>query len=359
MSILFETIEASLVHLAEFGDSASTQWQNTPNGRTVTTPNVRIRQLSQDDRETALPQLLTIESRTYEPARQDTADTLSIGFTSDGVAVVAEIESESGWSIIGSALAGPIEAFPNLDGPKRDPQLGAHDTAYSIALTLDPDYQGLGLGRALKQAQLKAARTLKNEDGSPRYRSMVGRNRVGLTDSMGHLNDSFGAYTKTIYNHQYGTEAGTARYYSIPLQGFVPSKNANTDPRLHWSNGLSSVFARAPISLHARLEDGTLFGPTVNKVTICNYVTPSVVRAVEWANALTPELPHIYLSSGRDELMDKSVRLLRYRRKEAETCLSFEGCYVGHTSATARSISCGSVHQQGDSILITMSTSSP
>ena len=43
VDILFETIKASLVHLAEFGDSASTQWQNTPNGRTVTTPNVRIR----------------------------------------------------------------------------------------------------------------------------------------------------------------------------------------------------------------------------------------------------------------------------------------------------------------------------
>ena len=124
---------------------------------------------------------------------------------------------------------GSNRSVSKLRRSQTGPQLSAHDTAYSIALTLDPDYQGLGLGRALKQAQLKAARAL-NEDGSPRYRSMVGRNRVGLTDSMGHLNDSFGAYTKTIYNHQYGTEAGTARYCSIPLQGFVPSKTQTRIP---------------------------------------------------------------------------------------------------------------------------------
>ncbi|MGB0647360.1 MAG: aminotransferase class III-fold pyridoxal phosphate-dependent enzyme, partial [Bradymonadia bacterium] len=347
---LFQTIEASLSHLAEFGETASTEWKNAPNSQKPSTPNIRIRQLYQQDLETALPQLLAIESKTYEPARQDTAETLSAGFTTNGVAVVAEIESDAGWSIIGSALAGPIEAFPDLDGPKQDRHFGAHNTAYSIALTLDPQYQGLGLGRALKQAQLQAARALKNADGTPRYHAMVGRNRVGLTDSMGHLNDSFGAYTKTVYEHQYGTDAGTARYYSIPLHGFVPSQAPVADSRIHWSNGISSVFSRAPLSLQARLENGTLFGPTVNKVTICNYVTPSVVRAVEWAGSLTPDLPHIYLSSGRDELMDKSVRLLRYQRKNAETCLSFEGCYVGHTSATARSISCNSVHQQGASI---------
>jgi GNAT superfamily N-acetyltransferase len=282
-----------------------------------------------------------------------------MGFGEGGVVIIAEVETDSGWLIVGSALAGPIEGFPALDGPKQDPNRGLHTTAYSIALTIHPDFHGLGLGRALKKAQLHEARKLTHEDGSPRYQSMVGRNRIGMTDSMGHLNDSFGAYTLETLPHQYGGDDGLARYYSIPLRGFVPTDTVPTDLRMHWSSGHAQPFMNPPVSLQERAAEGTLFGPTVNKVTICNYVTPSVVRAVEWAGALTPELPHLYLSSGRDELIDKSVRLLRYARKDAEVCLSFEGGYVGHTSATARSVSCSSVHQQGAHVFEWPSTVHP
>jgi RHH-type transcriptional regulator, proline utilization regulon repressor / proline dehydrogenase / delta 1-pyrroline-5-carboxylate dehydrogenase len=350
LDILFQTIEQSLQHVAIHGDAPSPKWINATQPVREAGPKTRVRVLGHKACDEILPRLLEIEAETYEPARQDTAQTLSLGFREDGVVVVAEIETDSGWLVVGSALAGPLESFSQLDGPKQDSNLGQHNTVYSIALTLHPNFHGLGLGRKLKQAQVLAARSLTNPDGSPRYFSMVGRNRIGMTDSMGHLNDSFGAYTLTELAHQYGEVAGRARYYSIPLHGFVPSANAQVDRRLHWSAGISAPFAQPPSTLEQRRCEGTLFGPTVNKVTICNYVTPSVVRAVEWAGSLTPELPHLYLSSGRDELIDKSVRLLRYQRKEAETCLSFQGCYMGHTSATARSISCQSVHQQGEAI---------
>lgn len=356
---LFETIEQSLQHVATHGDSPAPKWVNGPETPSKTKANTRIRILSRDALDETLPRLMEIEAQTYEPARQDTAETLSLGFGESGVAVVAEVETDSGWLIVGSALAGPLECFPALDGPKQDVNLGQHNSAYSIALTLHPEFHGLGLGRALKHVQVQAARSLTHSDGSPRYLSMVGRNRVGMTDSMGHLNDSFGAYTLTEISHQYGEDAGRARYYSIPLHGFVPSAIAQSDQRLHWSAGISAPFTQPPASLAQRRCEGTLFGPTVNKVTICNYVTPSVVRAVEWASALTPELPHLYLSSGRDELIDKSVRLLRYQRKDAETCLSFQGGYMGHTSATARSISCRSVHQQGEPVFDWPSTPHP
>ena len=160
-----------------------------------------------------------------------------------------------------------------------------------------PEYRGFGPGRSLKQAQLRHARALRNADGSPRYTEMVGRNRVGMTDSMGHLNDSFGAYTDRLLDHQYGEENGQARYYRIPLHGFTPREN-DTPIRdeLHWSGGVSAPFKIPPETLQNR-GNGSLFGPTVNKVTICNYVTPSVVRAVEWAGAIAPEFPHLYLSS--------------------------------------------------------------
>src|SRR5262249_47392257 len=83
--------------------------------------------------------------------------------------------------------------------------------------------------------------------------------------------------------------------------------------------------------------------------TLCNYVTPAVVRAIEWVSALYPKLPHLYLASSRDEAFDKAVRLFRWHRKGARIVVGLEGAYVGHTSAAARSLSDPSVHRQGPS----------
>jgi acetylornithine/succinyldiaminopimelate/putrescine aminotransferase len=80
---------------------------------------------------------------------------------------------------------------------------------------------------------------------------------------------------------------------------------------------------------------------------VLNYLTPAVVRATEWVAALTPQLPHAYLCSGRDETVDKSVRALRWHRTEADTVIGLSGGYVGHTTACARSISDPNVHRQG------------
>ena len=94
-------------------------------------------------------------------------------------------------------------------------------------------------------------------------------------------------------------------------------------------------------------ERGALYGPTVNKLTVLNYLTPAIVRATEWVGALTPSLPHAYLCSSRDETVDKSVRVLRWHRTEAQKVIGFEGAYVGHTSSGARSISDPATHRQG------------
>ena len=164
---------------------------------------------------------------------------------------------------------------------------------------------------------------------------------------MMHLNQSFGAYKCNVYKHQYGEEDGAALYYRLPLHGFIPEPHSSSDPRLFWSDGISAPLAEAPAGLNLLHERGQLFGPTVNKITVCNYVTPAIVKSIEWHSALAPEFPHLYLTSGRDELIDKSVRLLRYQRKDAEVCLSFHGSYFGHTSATSRSLSCPGVQRQG------------
>jgi 4-aminobutyrate aminotransferase-like enzyme len=78
-----------------------------------------------------------------------------------------------------------------------------------------------------------------------------------------------------------------------------------------------------------------------------NYVTPATVRALEWIGALVPELPHLYLTSSRDESVDKALRLIRCTRKTAQVAIGLAGGYYGHTAASCRSLSDPDVHAGG------------
>src|SRR5439155_16416823 len=90
---------------------------------------------------------------------------------------------------------------------------------------------------------------------------------------------------------------------------------------LDLASGLARPFSDGPRSL-VELEDrGLLYGPAVNKLTLMNYVTPAVVRALEYLGALLPELPHVYLTSSRDETIDKALRLVRCTKKTAQVAI--------------------------------------
>jgi 4-aminobutyrate aminotransferase-like enzyme len=78
-----------------------------------------------------------------------------------------------------------------------------------------------------------------------------------------------------------------------------------------------------------------------------NYVTPATVRALEWITALVPELPHVYLTSSRDEAVDKALRLIRCTRKPAQVPIGLADGYYGHTAASCRSLSDPEVHAGG------------
>jgi hypothetical protein len=113
------------------------------------------------------------------------------------------------------------------------------------------------------------------------------------------------------------------------------------------ASGLTRVFARAPESLRAAEASGLLYGPAVNKITLMNYATTGMIRAIEHIGALVPELPHLYLTSSRDEAFDKSLRLFKCTRKQAHVAIGLEGGYLGHTVASARSLSDPAVHAGG------------
>ena len=72
-----------------------------------------------------------------------------------------------------------------------------------------------------------------------------------------------------------------------------------------------------------------------------------MVRAMEWIGALVPELPHMYLTSSRDEALDKALRLIRCTRKQASVAIGLQGGYYGHTTGSARSLSDPDVHRGG------------
>ena len=350
---LFKTVRATLEWLSEYPnldgpspEPVRSEEKSNADGQW------RIRTVTRQEAATLLPRLLEIEEATYEPARRDTAATLNTGLSHpDGVAVVAEVQNGEDWTVVGSALAAPLESFEHVDGPNGDRNLGRDNTAYSIAITVHPDHQNQGLGKALKDAQLKALRGLEKPDG-PRYQFVTGRNRVGLAASMTHVNRIFGGYEAERLTGQYGEEDAEAIYYRIPLRHWIPTEPPTSeDEHLHWADGIARPFSTAPASLKSLYDRGALFGPAVNKITICNYITPAIVRAIEWVGALNPEHPHLYLTSCRDELIDKSVRTLKHSRKDATIAIGVEGGYVGHTSAGARAISDPAVHRMGSPVV--------
>src|SRR5262249_20793401 len=112
-------------------------------------------------------------------------------------------------------------------------------------------------------------------------------------------------------------------------------------------SGLTRVFSNPPESLRAAEASGLLYGPAVNKITLMNYATTGMIRALEWIGALVPELPHMYLTSSRDESFDKSLRLFKCTRKKATLAIGLDGGYLGHTVASARSLSDPAVHWGG------------
>ncbi len=350
IDLVFETMQRSLAWIEAHPRKKPPAWEDfeAPPREDRWTVPYRVRVCDASEADALIPTLRAIEAKVYEPARRDTEAHLRKGFHPEGVAVVAEVEEGASVRVIGSALATPLELVADVVGPDEDPMLGRGNTIYSIAVTVDPDFQGHGVGRALKLAQLEAARVMRRPDGSPRFLHASGRNRVPDASAMARLNDSLGAYTVRAIENAYEGE-GVARYYRQPLGAFVVDAAAAppSRPATDLASGLARPLAAVPSSLAALRDAGALYGPTVNKITILNYLTPAIVRATEWVAALTPELPHAYLCSSRDETLDKSVRALRWHRKAADRVIAFEGAYVGHTTTAARSISDPATHRAG------------
>ncbi len=351
IELLFDTVRRSLAWLDAHPGATPPVWEDLPalQKQRRTAPELRIRSVLSEEAMDYLPAILDIELRVYEPARRaEPAHIQAALRDTESVITIAEAQEGQEWSFVGFAIGQPLEVVhESEEGPDRDPMLGQNNSLYSVSVTVCEEFQGLGIGRKLKEAQLREATLRKRPDGSPRYRFVTGRNRVGHTAAMAHLNRAFGAHLVCVLTGQYEDPEGQAIYYRMPLGPLSPVRPPNSPTVSSMAMGLSTPFATPPTSLVEAESSGLLYGPAVNKLTVMNYTTPAIVRAIEWASAMVPKLPHMYLTSCRDELVDKCLRLVRTHRTEAQVAIGLVGGYLGHTTAAARSLSDPGVHRQG------------
>jgi RHH-type proline utilization regulon transcriptional repressor/proline dehydrogenase/delta 1-pyrroline-5-carboxylate dehydrogenase len=314
---------------------------------------LRYRHVAPAEAMELLPPILDIEYQVYEPARRTPPAEIKAALAhAESSVIVAEAPGEGGaWTLVGFGIGAPLEESREVEGPDDDAMLGKHNTMYSASITVAPGWQSSGIGRRIKEMQLRDAAARKRADGTPRYRYVTGRNRVGRTANMTHLNRVFGAHVVSVLTGQYEDPEGQAIYYRIPLGGLAPDPALRAPAKpvegVDLASGLTRVFTTPPASLSAAEESGLLYGPAVNKITLMNYATPGMIRALEWIGALLPDLPHMYLTSSRDEAFDKSLRLVKGTRKGARIAIGLDGGYLGHTVASARSLSDPEVHRGG------------
>lgn len=278
-----------------------------------------IREISEDD----WAEVMALEQRAYEPARSDSEEFLR-ETAAAGVGLVAR---DSGTDeLLGFVFAAPLEHYADVVGPDGDRFRGAGNTLYAADLTVSDNARGSGVGRALKSEQIRWAR-------AHGYTFISGRNRVGLTTRMAGLARSLGAYTAKVFDNQYGGD-GLAEYYRIPLCSPTP-------PKLHkrgydLASGLQAPFGPRPAFMATR----ELVGPTSSRLNLSNWATPDSIHYFEHLRAILPRgTGHLYTTSSRDELLDKSLRCIKMTRPAATIAVGLEGGYLGHTTASARSLS--------------------
>lgn len=281
-----------------------------------------------------------IEQATYEPGRRDSMDDLLAWLkVKDGVGLLMMCTVDNKEALVGYAFGGPLE-HAKPDGARHDPHRGKNDTFYSANITVEDRTRGLGFGSLLKHEQIHRVHKLRNVDGSPRYLYMSGRNRLDKTVAMSKINDNLGAYFVSLHDNQYSEQGAKAVYYRLPIALRTHPVEKPNPNSLDCQNSLQRIFKLPPDSLVNAVATNQLRAIVGTKLTLSNWATPHLIRYSELLRSVMPKhLRHAYFTSGRDEIVDKGLRCLRYHRADADIAIGFSHQWFGATSATARSLS--------------------
>ncbi|MFT7581234.1 MAG: succinylglutamate-semialdehyde dehydrogenase, partial [Myxococcota bacterium] len=361
---LFERLHASLSDLEQ---GKGTEWRSGataslsddarpwPLAQVKLSSSYRLIRVGPADWPAVKSAYLALQKSVYEPARTDDFGHFSALMEDPDaicfVVVNGSSELPPKGLLVGACLGFPLEHFPSLDGPKQDPTLGAGLTLYSADLTVHPEHRGHGIGRLLKATQLSAAMQARRTDGRPRFEFVVGRNRVGETKAMAALNSLFGSVRAERYGNQYGDPDAETDYHRVCLttprlpSTARPNATAKTSPLVDLAPGLQrrlGAFGRQGAGIQQLASDyerGHLNGSVVNKLSLCNFVTPSVVRSFEMLRALAPkDLDHFIVASGHAEILDKTLRAMKFHRPKAQRAVALGPVDVGVGTAAARSL---------------------
>lgn len=291
------------------------------------------------------PHIERLEHETYEPGRRDSLQSLRKWVEKkDGLGILVLHQSHGEEMLAGYAFGGPMEET-NVDGPKQDVLRGKNVCFYSANITLDKKIHGHGIGYKLKEEQIRLVSALGTSNGSPRYLFMTGRNRVGFTPQMVRINKSFGAYTTAIFNNQYDEQGAKASQYRLPLfQNIHRRYNAPTEHFIDCRNHPQNLWQTPPSSLITSIESNQFRTLCGSKLTLSNWATTNQIRYTELLRLLMPKhLKHAYFTSGKDEVVDKGLRCLRFHRQKAQIAIGFSHQWFGNNTAAARTLS----HHEG------------
>jgi len=340
---MFRRLDRSLTAL-ESGETADWRrdelpdpWAGWPARQPVLAEGYRIERLDRGTWRALRPAITELQAQCYEPARRDDLDEFGDWLDDDALYFAALTDDGS---FAGVSVAFPLERVPTLDGPAQDGTRGQERTLYSAEVAVGEAHRGKGLGLALKDEQVAAAMRATDASGEPRYDFITGRNRVGATDTMMGINEAYGGYEASRHFEQYGDPDGTCVYYRIPLTAprlpLAPAASTDGDVRLDAS--LVERLSDASV-LYSGLHRGVVNGAIANKLSLCNFVTPGVVRAAEMLRASAPNgLAHLVTGSSRAETCDKGLRAIKYHRRQARVVISIGPIRAGETTAASRTL---------------------
>ncbi len=282
-----------------------------PGPRAAVTTETRVRAVSdEDDKAQILERVLALEAEVYEPERRDPPEKLRKAFDHpEGVVVLAERREGDQWELVGFSLGVPLEEIQGVDGVIQDAHHGAEDTLYALTTTLSPKARGLGLGMGVKVGSIRAAAAVTRSDGSPRYRWISGRNRVGSTAAMMRINRRLGADVIAVLPGQYGG-TGEAAYYRMPVGSPVPPEPALEDSGTLRLDDARRMLRRPPPSHDALRRAGGLYGPWVSPVwPDSRWTTPTIERARRLFSTLDGELPHVAFGRRYQDLAQRAIAI--------------------------------------------------